>query len=110
MQLKPLLAITLAAAILASGCQSESESMNSAYITCANSGMPPGSWQHERCTRNVYADNRRKSDQAAAAVAVGVAATAVGAYAISEAGKDRDRDRRDWHRDRRDYRGSRPGW
>ena len=109
MQLKTTLILTLAAAMLASGCQSASESMNEAYVTCANSGMQPGSWQHERCTRNVYAENRRKADQAAAAVAVGVAATAVGAYAISEANKDKDRDR-DWRRDRRGYSSPRRHW
>lgn len=68
--------------------------MNSAYITCDNTGLRPGSWRHERCTRNVYAENRRKSDQAASAVAVGVAAGAIGAYAISEASKDKQPRRR----------------
>ncbi len=100
MHLKTALVLTLAAA-LSAGCQSSSDSMNEAYVTCANSGMPPGSWQHERCTRNIYAENRRKADQAAAAVAVGVAATAVGAYAISAANKDRDH--RDYRRPQRHW-------
>ncbi|WP_439615481.1 hypothetical protein [Shinella sp.] len=106
MQSRPLLALTLAAAVFASGCQSRSQSMEEAYNICADSGMRPGGWQHQRCTRNIYSENRRKADQAAAAVAVGVAATAVGAYAISQANKDKhkDRDRRDrgWQRDRHD--------
>ncbi|BCP52987.1 hypothetical protein K32_16040 [Kaistia sp. 32K] len=98
MQKKTLLLLAVATAVLVSGCQSSQQSMDSAYVTCANSGIRPGSWEHERCTRNVYEENRRKADQAAAAVAVGVAAGAVGAYAISQAEKDRKdrRDRRDW--------------
>ena len=103
MQMKTTVMLTLSAALLISGCQSAQQSMDSAYVTCADAGAPPGSWQHERCTRNVYAENRRKSDEAAAAVAVGVAAGAVGAYAISQAAKD---DRKDWdHRHR-----PRPRW
>lgn len=100
MQTKTILAFTLVTTVLLSGCQSSQESMNSAYVTCDNSGLRPGSWQHERCTRNVYAENRRKSDQAASAVAVGVAAGAIGAYAISEASKKKDRRDR-YYRDRR---------
>ena len=103
MQMKTNVALTLAAALLISGCQSAEQSMTSAYVTCANSGIRPGSWEHDRCTQNVYADNRRKADDAAAAVAVGVAAGAVGAYAISQAGKD---DRRDWRHGHR----PRPRW
>lgn len=114
MQTKTMLALTLVTAVLLSGCQSTTESMNSAYVTCSNSGMRPGSWEHERCTRNMYAENRRKSDQAATAVAVGVAAGAIGAIAISEASKDRkdrhrsDRDRDYWQRPGRDR--DRDGW
>ncbi len=103
MQMKTTVILTLAATLLVSGCQSPRQSMDSAYVTCANSGMQPGSWQHDRCTRNVYAENRQKSDEAAAAVAVGVAAGAVGAYAISQAAKD---DRKDWDRGHR----PRPRW
>jgi outer membrane lipoprotein SlyB len=98
MQNKTAVILVLCAALSMAGCQSAQQSMDSAYVTCASSGMQPGSWQHERCTRNVYAENQRKSDEAAAAVAVGVAAGAVGAYAISQAAKD---DRKDWdHRHR----------
>lgn len=94
MPIKTTLITAIATAILLSGCQSSRESMDSAYIACDGSGLRPGTWQHERCTQNLYQENRRKADQAAAAVAVGVAAGAIGAYAISEASKDR-KERRD---------------
>jgi len=93
-------AIAVAMTMLFTSCQSREQSMDSAYVTCANAGIQPGSWQHERCTRGVYEDNRRKNDQAATAVAVGVAAGAVGAYALSEASKN-DRQDSEWrHRHR----------
>lgn len=98
MRIRTTLIAALAPAVLLSGCQSSRESMDSAYIACDSSGLRPGTWQHERCTQNLYQENRRKADQAAAAVAVGVAAGAIGAYAISEASKERKERRDRWDR------------
>ncbi|NLS01052.1 hypothetical protein HGP17_29830 [Rhizobium sp. P38BS-XIX] len=120
--MKPVLISLLAAAVTLSGCQSPQQSLDSAYASCDRIGLRPGSMEYRRCTQNIYAENRQKSDQAAAAVAVGVAATAVGAYAISEASKKKDRRDRDrYYPDRRRYYddyprrpgypyGTRPNW
>ncbi|MGV1761803.1 hypothetical protein ACQZ6F_33130 [Rhizobium sp. A22-96] len=93
--MKPVLASLLVTAILLSGCQSSQQSLDSAYASCDRIGLRPGTMEYRRCTQNIYAENRQKADQAAAAVAVGVAAGAVGAYAISEASKKKDRKDRD---------------
>lgn len=98
MPIKTTLIAAIATAILLPGCQSSRESMDSAYIACDSSGLRPGTWQHQRCTQNLYQENRRKADQAAAAVAVGVAAGAIGAYAISEASRERKERRDRWER------------
>lgn len=92
--MKTMLALTVMATVLITGCQSSQQSLNSAYNTCDRTGLRPGSWEYQRCTQSIYEENRHKADQAAAAVAVGVAAGAVGAYAISQASKKRDKNDR----------------
>lgn len=106
MIVKTVMAFSLVATLLLSGCQSSQQSMNSAYVTCDRAGLRLGTYDYQRCTQGVYEENRQKANQAASAVAVGVAAGAIGAYAISEAAKkktNKDRDQYSAHRPRRFY-------
>jgi outer membrane lipoprotein SlyB len=100
MMTKMMLAISLMAAVLASGCKSTEQSLNSAYATCDRTGLRPGTLEYRRCTQTMYAESRQKADEAATAVALGVAAGAIGAIAISQASKKDKKDRDRYYHER----------
>lgn len=78
--------LVLAALGLAlSGCQSTQESMYSAERVCLSAGLKPGTRRFDDCANAAYAENRRQSDQAATAVAVGTAAGVIGGTVVGAA-------------------------
>lgn len=77
-----LLVIAGAIALALAGCQSTQESLNSAEHVCLSSGLKPGTKTYDRCVNAAYAQNRRQSEDATKAVALGAAAAAVGGAVI----------------------------
>ncbi|MBB3808895.1 hypothetical protein [Pseudochelatococcus contaminans] len=74
-----------AVSLILAGCQSTEESMYSAERVCLNAGLKPGSRAFDRCANAAYDENRRQSDQAATAVAVGAAAGVIGGAVVGAA-------------------------
>ncbi|MFT0891300.1 hypothetical protein [Pseudochelatococcus sp. G4_1912] len=76
--------ILLMAAIttVLAACQSTQESMYSAERVCTSAGLRPGTRAFDNCANAAYAENRRQSDQAATAVAVGTAVGVVGGAVV----------------------------
>ncbi|MGV6872934.1 hypothetical protein ACUSIJ_09600 [Pseudochelatococcus sp. B33] len=83
--------ILAALGLVLSGCQSTQESMYSAERVCLGAGLKPGTRAFDNCANAAYAENRRQSDQAAAAVAVGTAAGVIGGTVVGAASTRNDR-------------------
>lgn len=56
--------------------------MYSAERVCTSAGLRPGTRAFDNCANAAYAENRRQSDQAATAVAVGTAVGVVGGAVV----------------------------
>lgn len=77
--------VLAALGLVLSGCQSTQESMYSAERVCLSAGLKPGTKRFDDCANAAYAENRRQSDQAATAVAVGAAAGVIGGTVVGAA-------------------------
>lgn len=73
---KFIVAGAIAAAL--AGCQTPTESLNSATDVCIASGFRPGTGAYSRCVNGNYQENRRVSQETGNAVAAGVVAGVVG--------------------------------
>ncbi|RCS22032.1 hypothetical protein DUT91_20065 [Phyllobacterium salinisoli] len=70
-------------AVVLSGCQTTEQSVYEADNTCFRSGLYPGTYKYDRCRREVFENSRRKSDNTAALLTLGVAAAAIGGAAVA---------------------------
>lgn len=78
---KLIVAGGLAAAL--AGCQTPTESLNSATDVCIASGFRPGTTSYSRCVNGNYQENRRVSQETGNAVAAGVVAGVVGGALVA---------------------------
>ncbi|MFC0220321.1 hypothetical protein ACFFJ7_18215 [Pseudochelatococcus lubricantis] len=83
--------LVVALAVPLAACQSTQESMYSAERVCLSAGLKPGTRRFDDCANAAYAENRRQSDQAATAVAVGTAAGVVGGTLVGASAARSDR-------------------
>lgn len=75
--MRTVLIVGAVAAVLA-GCQTRTESLVDAEITCESQGFRPGTRAYQQCRSANYVENRRANSEAESAVAAGVAAGVIG--------------------------------